>query len=160
MLRVYGNAQELKVHLPPEKTFTLVGGAFDLIHIGHVNLLRFASTLQGLLVVCVLSDKAIRDYKEQNRPILDEQQRAEMVASIRYVDFVYISDSSPSSVNTLTLLQPHSVVFGDDPDNISNVQRWSERIQIHSPNTKISLLPRYLGDEISTSRIIDRIKGG
>lgn len=72
----------------------MVGGAFDLIHIGHLHLLEYAATLEDLLVVAVLSDKYVHNYKNSSRPIINEKHRAIMVAAIKGVDFVYIANVS------------------------------------------------------------------
>lgn len=159
MKKIFEDANVVKGSLPSNKTFTLVGGVFDLIHVGHVHLLEYASTLEDLLVVAVLSDKAVRKYKDTMRPVINQRQRALMVASIRFADFVYISEDGPSSIETLELLKPDSVVFGEEASNAENVKRWAARIKNCSPNTKIRLLPRYSEEEISTSHIINRIQG-
>ena len=82
-----------------------------------------------------------------------------MVASIRFVDFVYISDVSSSSPETLQLLKPNSVVFGEEASNAEKMQRRVKNIAYYSPGTKIRLLPRYSEEDVSTGRIIERIKG-
>jgi len=63
MKNVPQSAATLKKILPPGKTFCLVGGAFDLIHVGHLHLLEYAATLEDLLVIAVLSDKYVHSYK-------------------------------------------------------------------------------------------------
>jgi len=158
MNRIYHSAIEIKNILPPAKNFTLVGGCFDLIHVGHIHLFEYASSLEELLVVAVLSDNYIRKYKEAGRPIIKEIQRAKMVASIRCVDFVYITDISPNSFETLHLLKPNSIVYGNEQSNTEKTQRRIEVITKSSPNTKTHFLPRYEDEEISTSYIIKKIK--
>lgn len=108
------SAQALKKILPPGKTFCLVGGAFDLIHVGHLHLLEYAATLEDLLVVAVLSDNYVRGYKNSSRPIINQRQRAAMVEALRVVDYVYIARVSPNSSRVLALLKPDSVVFGEN----------------------------------------------
>lgn len=158
MKNIFKTAQQVKDILPNKKRFTLVGGAFDLIHVGHLHLLEYASSLNDLLVVAVLSDDFIRTYKDSMRPIINQRQRAIMLTGLRFVDYVYISNVSPSSVETLQLLKPNSVVFGGEESNGENVRRWSKRIEEYSPNTKIELLPRYWEENISTSHIITTIQ--
>lgn len=160
MKNVPRSAITLKKLLPPEKTFCLVGGAFDLLHVGHLHLFEHAATLEDLLVVAVLSDKYVHGYKNSTRPIINQKQRAAMVAAVRYVDFVYISDTSPSSPHTLSLLKPDSVVFGEDLQNEARFQQRIAQVKLSSPNTKIQILPRYTEEEISTGSIIRKIKSG
>jgi len=82
-----------------------------------------------------------------------------MVAGIKFVDFVYISDVSPSSIETLQLLKPASVVFGKDPVNTAKVQQRIANVAVASPDTKVRFLPRYIEEEVSTSSITNKIRG-
>ena len=159
MNNIFQNAAEVKAVLPQGKTITLVGGCFDLIHVGHLHLLDYAASLEDILLVAVLSDVYARGYKDSQRPIINQIQRAKMVASIRYVDFVYISDVSPSSVETLQLLKPNSVVFGEEANKQERLQRRMQNLASSSPSTKIQFLPRYSEEDVSTGKIIERIKG-
>ena len=150
---------EVRSVVPQGKTVTLVGGSFDLIHVGHVHLLEYAASLEEILVVAVLSDAYVRSYKGSERPIINERQRATMVASIRYVDFVYVSDVSTSSPDTLQVLRPDSVVFSEELGSNDKMQRRVQNIMKSSPDTKIRILPRYSVEDVSTSCIIERIQG-
>ncbi len=159
MKNIFENASAVKEFLPPDKTFTLIGGCFDLIHVGHIHLLEYASTLEELLVVAVLSDENVSKYKSSERPVINQKQRAVMLANIRFVDFVYISDINPNGPETLALLRPNSVVFGNEVANMKKVKRWTATVESCSPNTRIELLPRYNEEEVSTSYIINKIRG-
>ncbi len=159
MDNIFQNAAEVKVALPQGKTITLVGGCFDLIHVGHLHLFEYAASLEDILVVAVLSDGYARGYKDSQRPIINQKQRAKMVASIRYVDFVYVSDVSPSSRETLQLLKPDSVVFSEEGNKTEKQQFRMQNLASSSPDTKIRFLPRYSEEVVSTGRIIERIKG-
>lgn len=158
-MNIFQNALEVKEVLPQGKSFTLVGGCFDLIHVGHIHLLEYAASLEDLLVVAVLSDEYVRNYKDLEQPIINQRQRVKMVASIRFADFVYVSDVSSSSPETLQLFKPNSVVFGEELGNEEKLQRRIRNITNFSPNTKIRFLSRYAEEEISTSYIINKIRG-
>jgi D-glycero-beta-D-manno-heptose 1-phosphate adenylyltransferase len=69
---------------------TLANGNFDLLHVGHVRYLRGAKELGGKLVVAINSDSSVRSLKGEGRPIMPEQERAEMVAALADVDAVVI----------------------------------------------------------------------
>ncbi len=69
---------------------TLANGAFDLLHVGHVRYLRGAKALGGKLVVAINSDKSVRVLKGQGRPVVPENERAEIVAALADVDAVVI----------------------------------------------------------------------
>lgn len=68
----------------------LTNGGFDLLHVGHVRYLRGAKALGGKLVVAVNSDPSLRALKGEGRPIIPEQERAEIVAALEAVDAVVI----------------------------------------------------------------------
>jgi rfaE bifunctional protein nucleotidyltransferase chain/domain len=69
---------------------TLANGGFDLLHVGHVRYLRGAKALGGKLVVAINSDESVRALKGEGRPIMPEQERAEIVAALADVDAVVI----------------------------------------------------------------------
>ena len=69
---------------------TLVNGNFDLLHVGHVRYLRGAKQLGGKLVVAINSDSSVRALKGEGRPVMPENERAEIVAALADVDAVVI----------------------------------------------------------------------
>jgi D-glycero-beta-D-manno-heptose 1-phosphate adenylyltransferase len=69
---------------------TLANGAFDLLHVGHVRYLRAAKALGGKLVVAINSDKSVRALKGKGRPVVPENERAEIVAALADVDAVVV----------------------------------------------------------------------
>jgi rfaE bifunctional protein nucleotidyltransferase chain/domain len=68
----------------------LANGCFDLLHVGHVRYLEGARALGDLLVVGINADEQVRQLKGAHRPFIPERERAEIVASMRAVDFVTI----------------------------------------------------------------------
>src|ERR1700733_11118563 len=68
----------------------LANGNFDLLHVGHVRYLRGAKELGGKLVVAVNSDESVRALKGEGRPIMPEEERAEVVAALADVDAVVV----------------------------------------------------------------------
>jgi rfaE bifunctional protein nucleotidyltransferase chain/domain len=69
---------------------TLANGAFDLLHVGHVRYLHAAKGLGGRLVVAVNSDESVKALKGEGRPVMPENERAEIVAALADVDAVVI----------------------------------------------------------------------
>ena len=69
---------------------TLANGAFDLLHVGHVRYLRAAKALGGKLVVAINSDESVRALKGEGRPVMPQNERAEIVAALADVDAVVI----------------------------------------------------------------------
>ena len=68
----------------------LANGNFDLLHVGHVRYLHGAKALGGKLVVAINSDTSVRALKGEGRPVMPEQERAEIVAALADVDAVVI----------------------------------------------------------------------
>ncbi|MDB5239333.1 MAG: RfaE bifunctional protein domain [Candidatus Parcubacteria bacterium] len=159
MKHICKSLAEIRSILPSGKSFTLVSGCFDLLHVGHLHLLEYASRLESMLVVAILSDRYIQGYKNSSRPIIPEKQRAMLVTSLRCVDVVYISDVSPNDESTLTALRPTSIVFDDSIRNSEKMKLRLSQIQKWLPCTKVHFLPRYMDESVSTTQIIDRIRG-
>lgn len=68
----------------------LANGNFDLLHVGHVRYLRGAKALGGKVVVAINSDQSVRALKGEGRPIMPEQERAEIVSALADVDAVVV----------------------------------------------------------------------
>lgn len=69
---------------------TLANGNFDLLHVGHIRYLHGAKELGGKLVVAINSDDSVRARKGEGRPVMPENERAEIVAALQDVDAVVI----------------------------------------------------------------------
>lgn len=69
---------------------TLANGNFDLLHVGHVRYLQGAKALGGRLVVAINSDDSVRALKGEERPVMPEHERAEIVAALADVDAVVV----------------------------------------------------------------------
>ena len=158
MNTVFLNAQSLKEALPSDKTFTLLAGCFDLLHINHMHLLERAKSFNDLLVVAILSDEKVHKNKGAGRPVISEKQRAEMISCIKFVDFVFIAGVDPIGQETIKLLRPNSVVFTDEKIVSEKVTRWADNIKLWSPSTDIKIVPYVHVENISTSSIIEKIR--
>ena len=69
---------------------TLANGCFDLLHVGHIRYLHAAKELGGKLIVALNSDESVRALKGEGRPIMPEEERAEILAALADVDAVVI----------------------------------------------------------------------
>ena len=83
------------------KRVVLANGCFDMLHVGHVRYLSGAKREGDVLVVAVNADSSVGGLKGPGRPILDEQARSQLVASLRDVDYVVIF----SELNVEALLE-------------------------------------------------------
>lgn len=72
------------------ESITLANGCFDLFHVGHVRYLHAAKALGGRLIVAVNSDDSVRALKGEGRPLMPEQERAEILSAFEDVDAVVI----------------------------------------------------------------------
>ncbi len=95
------------------QTLVFTNGCFDLLHPGHVRYLQQARELGDALIVALNSDRAVQSLKGEARPILKENERAEVMAALACVDFVLIFDDiSPRA--TIAALLPDILVKGGD----------------------------------------------
>ena len=95
------------------KRIIFTNGCFDLLHIGHIRYLEEAKSLGDILVVGVNSDASVQGLKGPNRPILTEEERAEILSGLGCVDYVTIFDE-PTPFDLISLLLPHVLVKGGD----------------------------------------------
>ena len=91
----------------------LANGCFDLIHAGHVRYLAGAKALGGAVLVAINSDAQVRKLKGEGRPIISQDERAEIVASFRYVDAVTIFDE-PTVEEIIRIVRPEFHAKGTD----------------------------------------------
>jgi rfaE bifunctional protein nucleotidyltransferase chain/domain/rfaE bifunctional protein kinase chain/domain len=98
-------------------TLVATGGCFDLLHPGHVSLLRRARAMGDALIVCLNSDRSIRELKGPGRPILPEADRAKLLRALAAVDAVTVFDE-PTPDRVLDRLRPHIWVKGGDYEGL------------------------------------------
>jgi D-beta-D-heptose 7-phosphate kinase/D-beta-D-heptose 1-phosphate adenosyltransferase len=133
------------------KSLVFTNGVFDLLHVGHVRYLAAARALGDALVVALNSDRTVRELKGAGRPIVNEQERAEVLAALRQVDFVTIFDDlSPRSL--IATLLPDVLVKGGD----YALGEIHGREEVEAAGGKVVVLPFVAG--ASTSTIIERMK--
>ncbi|MGW4967211.1 PfkB family carbohydrate kinase [Nonomuraea sp. NPDC004186] len=89
------------------------GGCFDILHAGHVSLLRRARALGDALIVCVNSDASTRRLKGPNRPVVGQRDRVEILGALGCVDAVMIFDED-TPAQAIERLRPHVWVKGGD----------------------------------------------
>jgi len=92
----------------------LTSGSFDLIHLGHVKYLAKAKEFGDVLVVGVDSDAKIKRRKGEDRPMVPEQERLEMLAHQRPVDVVYLKDDDDPKWGLIKAVRPDFLVLTED----------------------------------------------
>jgi D-beta-D-heptose 7-phosphate kinase/D-beta-D-heptose 1-phosphate adenosyltransferase len=90
-----------------------VNGAFDVLHIGHIKLLQFASTL-GAVRVGIDTDTRIKMLKGENRPFNTLRDRVDFLQSIKYINSVAVFDSEERLIDLIKLYEPDYMVIGSD----------------------------------------------
>ncbi|MCX7697905.1 MAG: adenylyltransferase/cytidyltransferase family protein [Candidatus Goldbacteria bacterium] len=95
------------------KKIVFANGCFDLIHVGHLRFLKSAKKKGDILVVGINSDLSTRKIKGKGRPIINEKQRAEILASFEYVDYVTVFNETTVE-KTLEILRPDYHAKGTD----------------------------------------------
>ena len=134
-----------------DQKLVFTNGVFDLLHVGHVRYLTQARTLGDALVVAVNSDRSVRELKGADRPLTNENDRAEMLAALGAVDYVTIFDDvSPRAL--IANLLPDVLVKGGD----YTLDQIHGREEVEAAGGRVVSLPFVQG--ASTSEIIERIK--
>lgn len=135
--------------LPGKTVFT--NGCFDLMHVGHLRYLQMARALGDRLVVGVNADASVRGLKGGSRPILPEEERAELLAGLACVDYVVVF-SEPTADTLLAALKPQIYAKGGDytPDTLP------EAPTVRSYGGEIAIIPFVPGR--STTSLIQRIQ--
>lgn len=132
------------------KSVVFTNGCFDLLHPGHVRYLAEARTLGNSLIVAVNSDRTTRALKGEGRPILNEQERAEVISALEAVDYVIIFDDETPRDLIADLVPDVLVKGGDWP-----IDEIVGREEVEAAGGRVLSLPYVEGS--STTDIIDRI---
>lgn len=96
-----------------KQRLVFTNGCFDLLHIGHVRYLNQARKMGDALVVAVNSDRSIREIKGDGRPVIPEAERAEVLAALACVSYVFIFDD-PTPQRVIDAIVPDVLVKGAD----------------------------------------------
>ena len=131
----------------------LANGCFDLIHAGHIRYLAGAKELGGFLVVGLNSDSQVRELKGADRPFISERERAEIVASIRFVDAVTIFEQ-PTVDDLIDALRPDFHAKGTDYTVDTVPER--ERVRAYGGQVAIVGDPKDHSSTDLIGRIADR----
>ena len=134
----------------------LVGGCFDLIHIGHIYFLEEAKKLGDRLVVLLESDETIRRLKGEHRPVHTQEERKKMLLAIRFVDEVVSIPSLKTDTEYFDVIQtihPNIIAFTQGDPILAKKLKQAEMVgaravvipKSHTPST--SQLAKLLGLE-------------
>ena len=132
------------------KKVVFTNGCYDILHVGHVRYLASARLKGDVLVVGLNSDESVRSIKSAKRPIVKQDERAEVLASLWCVDYIILFNE-PDPLLLIQTIRPDILVKGDDwaEENIIGadfVKKIGGRV------VRVPVVPK-----ASTSRIIERI---
>jgi rfaE bifunctional protein nucleotidyltransferase chain/domain len=133
------------------RSVVFTNGCFDLLHRGHVHMLRAAKACGDILIVAVNSDRSVQAIKGPSRPILGQEDRAELIAAMEMVNYVVLFDE-PDPYSLIASLKPDVLVKGGDwsAGNIIGAD------VVEQNGGRIVVVPYLKG--FSTSEIIERIR--
>ena len=133
-----------------------MNGSFDVLHVGHVRCLREAREQGDVLIAALNSDASIRSYKGKVRPIVPQEERAEMLAALSSVDYVVLFDD----------INPKPIIAEIRPDVHCNGADWGpgcierEVVEVVTPGTATAenerrfLIGAFLGEFLHASSAI------
>lgn len=130
-------------------------GCFDVLHVGHIRNLLAAKKLGDTLIVGLNSDSSVKKSKGPERPIIPEKERAEILASLETVDYVFIF-SGRTPFSWIKKIKPNIHVKGGGEDILNHPDFPMQKKIIENAGGKFILLPHVNGK--STTAIIQKIK--
>ncbi len=133
------------------KTVVFTNGCFDLLHPGHIRYLEKARAQGDVLVVALNSDRSVRKIKGEDRPVLSQEERSEIMGGLGCVDFVTMFDEETPE-NIIKELVPTVLVKGGDWP----VDKILGRQVVESNSGRVVSID--FEEEFSTSNIIKRIR--
>lgn len=133
------------------KVIVTTNGCFDILHVGHVRYLKQAKQQGDILVIALNTDESVRRLKGPTRPINNENDRAEVLASLNSVDYVVLFNEQ-TPVDLLVQIKPDIHVKGGDYD----INTLPEAKFIQEAGGKVVFMPMVEGK--STTSIIEKAK--
>jgi len=141
---------------PSKGNKVLVGGVFEILHPGHIFLLKNASKY-GKVIVIVARDKTVLKFKKR-KPVISENQRLEVVSNIKYVYKARLGEEEFNLRKILLEEKPDYVILGPDQEFLED--KLLEEIKRLNLNTKVIRIKDFYKKYslCSTSKIIEKIK--
>ena len=118
---------------------SFVNGCFDVLHIGHLELLEYAKSISDVLIVGIDSDSRIKKNKGDNRPFNNQLNRKKFLQSIKFVDDVFIFDSDEELENLIKINNIDYMIVGDDYINKNVIgSQYSKKLIFFEKKINIS----------------------
>ncbi|MCS7245827.1 MAG: adenylyltransferase/cytidyltransferase family protein [candidate division WOR-3 bacterium] len=146
--RTLKEAKEIVEKLRKEnKVIVFTNGVFDILHVGHIRLLKTAKSFGDFLILALNSDISVKKIKSEKRPVFSLEERIEILSSIEYVDII-ISFDEETPYEVIKFLRPDILVKGGD----YKIQDVVGRDLVK----EVKIIPYLEG--FSTTKIIEKIK--
>ena len=144
----------MRHHHEIHETVVFTNGCFDMFHIGHLETIRYAKSQGNILVVAINSDSSTARLKGPRRPIVNHDERADVIAALEHVDYVVVFDDD-TPTRLLNSLRPDVLVKGgdyraDDVVGADIMATWGGRVAIAPARAGASttqLVARIVGDQ-------------
>lgn len=137
---VHREEVESVIFLPEhKKKIVVVGGCFDIVHIGHIQFLKEAKKCGDVLILLLESDENVRKLKGENRPVFTQRERAEVLSALSPVDFVILLPLMTSDADynhIITTIKPHIIAVTEHDPLMKEKERQAKRV-----GGKIAIIP-------------------
>ena len=133
------------------KIIVTTNGVFDILHLGHIKYLQEAKKLGDILIVALNSDSSVKQIKGPERPINNQEARAETLSAIEFIDHIVIFDET-DPIKILSEIKPDIHIKGGD----YKIEQIIEKDIVEKNNGKVVLIPEVKG--YSTTDLINKIK--
>ena len=143
--------EKLEIWRDANKKIVFTNGCFDLIHLGHIEVLARSADLGDILIIGVNTDSSIKELKGNNRPIIEEDSRAQQLASLEFVDAVILFNEQ-TPLELIKVIKPNVITKGGD---YNSEQVVGNEIAIENEG-EVIIIPLTQG--YSTTSILDKIK--
>lgn len=138
-----------------QNKIVLVGGCFDILHVGHIRFLKKAKSWGDILIVLLESDEKIKKLKGKGRPINSQKVRAEVLSSLKDVDIVFpLPKNIENSDYDLIVreIKPDFIAITEGDPNIKFKERAAQQA-----GAKVKVVTALAGD-YSTKKLIEKIR--
>ena len=133
------------------QTIVFTYGIFDLLHVGHLKVLKEASKLGDMLIIGLNSDDSVKKLKGNKRTINGVRERLEVLSVLPFVDYIVIFDED-TPLNIINIIKPDVLVKGEDCSSKSIVGKN----EVEQYGGKVVIVP--IEEHISTTSLIEKIK--
>ena len=134
-----------------DKKIVFTNGCFDLIHLGHIEVIARSADLGDILIIGVNTDNSIKRLKGKNRPIVEEISRAKQLAALEFVDAVVFFDQD-TPMDLIKMINPNVITKGGD----YNTDQVIGNDIVTQNNGEVVIIPLTQG--YSTTSILEKIK--